>query len=306
MTNSREDDGMMYSRTIGDVKVTNVIEYFGPTHDPAVVFPTLTSERLSQQAEALGSSQYVPLVNRFIIAIQIWIVQAGRDVIVIDTGVGNHKKRPAARMNMLNTLVLEWMAAAGVTPEAVTHVVNTHLHSDHVGWNTRLVDGEWKPTFPNARYYMPKKDFDFFDRQYRDGNRQASAGSFEDSVLPVVNAGMVELLGDEGRIADLLDIGPIPGHTPGQISLTLQSNGQEGIFCADVFHSPVQILLPDINTAFCMIPELAIETRARFVETAAKRGALIMPCHFGFPHCGYIRSGSDGNFTFEPERRAGS
>jgi glyoxylase-like metal-dependent hydrolase (beta-lactamase superfamily II) len=296
---------MIYTRMIGDVKVTNVIEYFGPTHDPAVVFPSLSPERLSQQVEALGPLQYVPLVNRFIIAIQIWIVQTADKVVVIDTGVGNHKPRPAARMNMLNTLVPEWMAAVGATPEAVTHVINTHLHSDHVGWNTRSVDGTWKPTFPNARYYMPKKDFDFFDQQYRGGNRQASAGSFEDSVLPILAANMLELVGDEGRIADLLDISPIPGHTPGQISLTLQSEEQTGIFCADIFHSPVQILLPDINTAFCMIPELAIETRAKFLETAADRQALIMPCHFGFPHCGFIRRAERGKFGFEPEKRPG-
>ncbi|MDE1993036.1 MAG: MBL fold metallo-hydrolase [Rhizobiaceae bacterium] len=295
---------MMHSRMIGDVKVTNVIEYFGPTHDPAVVFPSLSPERLSQQVEALGPSQYVPLVNRFVIAIQIWIVQAGKNVVVIDTGVGNHKKRPAARMNMLNTLVPEWIAAAGVSFDAVTHVVNTHLHSDHVGWNTRLIDGEWKPTFPNARYYMPKTDFDFFDAQYQGGNRQASAGSFEDSVLPILAAGMLDLVGDEGRIADLLDIAPVPGHTPGQISLSMRSKGEEGIFCADIFHSPIQILLPDINTAFCMIPELAIETRARFLETAADRQALIMPCHFGVPHCGYIRRAGEGRFAFQPEARS--
>lgn len=295
---------MIYSRMIGDVRVTNVIEYFGPTHDPAVVFPTLTPERLAQQAEALGPSQYLPSVNRFIVAIQIWVVQDGKNTIVIDTGVGNHKARPAARMNMLNTLFLEWLAAAGVSPDSVTHVLNTHLHSDHVGWNTRLVDGQWKPTFTNARYFMPKKDFDFFNGQYREGNKQASAGSFADSVLPVLDAGIVEFLGDEGRVADLLDIEPIAGHTPGQISFTLRSKDEQGIFCADVFHNPIQILLPDINTAFCMIPDLAIETRAKFLEKAAQRKALIMPCHFGFPHCGYINSTGPGAYSFQPEKRS--
>jgi glyoxylase-like metal-dependent hydrolase (beta-lactamase superfamily II) len=295
----------MHSRMIGDVRVTNIVEYFGPTHDPAIVFPSLAPDVLAAHAATLGPTQYMPSVNRFVVAIQIWIVHAGDEVIVIDTGVGNHKSRAAARMNMLNTLVLEWMAAAGASADAVTHVINTHLHSDHVGWNTRLVDGRWAPTFPNARYYMPRIDFEFFGNQYNGGNRQASAGSFEDSVLPIFEAGLLELL-DTGTVAGLLDIEPVPGHTPGQISLRLSSGGEEGIFSADVFHSPIQILLPETNTAFCMIPDLAIETRRAFLDRAAARNALVMPCHFGVPHCGFVRKTPAGDFLFEPERSAGT
>ncbi len=292
---------MMFTRKIGRAEVTNVIEYSGPTHDPAVVFPDLGAGDLARIAPGLAPHHYITAMNRFIVTIQLWVVRFGDNVVVIDTGVGNFKTRAAARMNMLNTLVLPWLEAAGAGPDKVTHVVNTHLHSDHVGWNTRLVDGQWLPTFPKARHFMPKADFDLFDAQYRGGNALASAGSFADSVMPVVEAGLVDFVEPGQIIADCLEVEPLPGHTPGQYGLRLRSEGQEGMFCADVFHSPIQIALPDINTAFCMQPETARATRHAFLTRMAERNALVMPCHFGAPYCGYIARRSDGGFDFVPE-----
>jgi glyoxylase-like metal-dependent hydrolase (beta-lactamase superfamily II) len=291
---------MMFTRRIGNAVVTNVIEYSGPTHDPAVVFPALAPGDLARAAPPLAPHHYVPAMNRFIVTIQIWVVHLGADVIVIDTGVGNFKARAAARMNMLNTLVMPWLEAAGAGPDRVTHVVNTHLHADHVGWNTRLVDGRWEPAFPKARYVMPRADFALFNAQYQDGNRQAAAGSFADSVLPVVEAGLAQFVDSDGEVAGLT-IEPLPGHTPGQFGLRLRSNGQEGMFCADVMHSPIQIALPDLNTAFCMDAERARQTRRAFLPRMAERRALIMPCHFGAPYCGTVEKRPDGDIGFMPE-----
>lgn len=294
---------MLFSRMIGDVKVSNLIEYYGPTHDPARVFPDLDMTASLTQAEALGPEQYCAGVNRFIVAIQLWIVQYERRTILIDTGVGNRKARTTLRQNMLNTLVPEWMASVGVTAASVTHVINTHLHSDHVGWNTEQVDGRWQPTFPNAEYYLPLADFEPLAQQYASGNKEAGGGSFLDSVLPVVDAGMVNFIDGTGRIADLLDIEPVPGHTPGQVSLRLNAGGKEGIFTADVFHSPIQIVQPGINTTFCMDKKRAIESRRALLARAAERNALIMPCHFGYPHCGYVLRGPGDQYSFIPEDR---
>jgi glyoxylase-like metal-dependent hydrolase (beta-lactamase superfamily II) len=292
---------MMFTRRIGKAQVTNVIEYSGPTHDPAVVFPDLSAADLTRIAPGLAPHHYVPAMNRFIVTIQLWIIRFGANVVVIDTGVGNFKTRPAARMNMLNTLVMPWLEAAGAGPDQVTHVVNTHLHSDHVGWNTRLADGRWLPTFPKARYLMPRADFDLFEGQYRGGNALASGGSFADSVLPVVAAGLVDFVEAGQTIAECLEIEPLPGHTPGQYGLRLRSEGQEGMFCADVMHSPMQIALPDLNTAFCMQPDAARATRRAFLQRMVARGALIMPCHFGAPYCGYVKQRADGSFGLLPE-----
>jgi glyoxylase-like metal-dependent hydrolase (beta-lactamase superfamily II) len=294
---------MLFSRMIGDVKVSNLIEYYGPTHDPARVFPDLDMATSMEQAKALGPEQYCAEVNRFIIAIQLWIVQIDQRTLLIDTGVGNRKVRTTLRQNMLNTLVPEWMASLGVTAASVTHVINTHLHSDHVGWNTELIDGQWRPTFPNAEYFLPLADFEPLARQYANGNKDAGGGSFADSVLPVVDAGKVNYIDGTGRIADLLDVEPIPGHTPGQVSLRLSSGGKEGIFTADTFHSPIQIVQPNINTTFCMDKQLAIQSRRAVLARAAERSALIMPCHFGYPHCGYVVKGSNDQYGFLPEDR---
>lgn len=292
---------MISTRTIGEAVVTNIIEYSGPTHDPAVVFPGLNAEDLARFAPGFAPDHYVPAMNRFIVTIQLWVVRIGDKVIVIDTGVGNFKNRPAARMNMLNGLVLPWLEAAGAGPDQVTHVVNTHLHSDHVGWNTRLDDGRWLPTFPKARYLLPKIDFDLFDAQLHGGNAMASAGSFVDSVMPVIDAGLVDFVEPGDMIAGALEVEALPGHTPGQYGLRLRSQGQEGMFCADVFHSPMQIALPDLNTAFCMQPDQARATRHALLPRLVERQALIMPCHFGAPYCGYATGTADAGFRFVPE-----
>lgn len=295
---------MIKSRMIGDVRVTSVLEYGGPTHDPAFLFPDLAPERLNAIAGALAPSHFIPEMNRLIISIQLWVVHAGANIIIVDTGVGNGKSRPdIPRMNMLNGLVREWLTAAGAPPEKVTHVVHTHLHSDHVGWNTSWVDGRWVPTFPNARYFIPNDDF-LFCKEGR--NREAGvvdvfAASFFDSVMPIVDAGLATFFDAPSEIADCLRVEAAPGHSPGQVALHIRSRGEEAAFCGDIFHSPVQVTYPETNTSYCIWPDRARETRLSFLNRAADSGALILPVHFGDPHCGYIRRQGEG-FVFEPSR----
>jgi len=293
---------MMQSRMIGDIKVTRILEYAGPTHDPAFLFPGMEEGVLQAHRELMAPNHWIEHMNKLLVTIQFWVVHAGSNIIVIDTGVGNLKPRPGiARMNMLNTLVKEWMIAAGAPPEKVTHVVITHLHSDHVGWNTTWQDGRWVPTFPNARYYLPKDDFDFC---YQGKNKEAGVidvfgESFFDSVMPIVNEGLAEMMTPGEEIADCLVVEAAPGHSPGQVAFRVRSQGQEGIFCGDILHSPIQIVRPDINSGYCIWEDIARRTRMAFLNTAADREALIMPVHFGEPHCGFIRRQGDG-FVFEP------
>lgn len=286
---------MIQTRMIGKARVTRVLEYAAPTHDPAFLFPDLSQEELDNFAPLLSPHHYVPSMNRLIVTIQIWVVQIDDKVILIDTGVGNDKPRTAPRMRNLNIRVAEWLQAAGAGFDQVTHVVQTHLHADHTGWNTILKDGKWVPAFPNARYLMPKTDYDYWSDAIAKSPDIAMDNSWEDSVLPVIEAGLVDFIDDDaGEILGCLTVEPVPGHTPGMLSYRLRSEGEEGLFCADVLHSPVQVLKPDLNTAYCVLPEVARETRARVLEEAAERGTLIMPMHFGTPHCGYIRREADG------------
>ncbi|MEJ8570081.1 MBL fold metallo-hydrolase [Microbaculum marinum] len=289
---------MLHRWKIGDVRVSSLVEYHGPTHDPEFLYPKFDRGAFEAILPELPPGHYYRENDRLVIAIQIWLVETADKVVLIDTGVGNHKPRSAERMKNLNSLFLHWLAAAGVTPDKVTHVVHTHMHPDHVGWNTVLRDGRWVPTFPNARYLMPKTDFDFF-QELRKENSPVEDGAFTDSVDPVLEAGLADFITDETELLGFLRVSKAPGHTPGMLNYWLESRGETGVFSADVMHHPVQIYRPDWNTAFCTLQDEALRTRAGFLAEAADSGALVMSCHFAPPHTGYIRR-RGGGYAFEP------
>ena len=294
---------MIHHHTIGDARVTGVIEYSGPTHDPAFLYPAVDkAERdavLQANASWLAPNHYVPHMDRLIVTIQLWVVQAGGNTIVIDTGVGNRKPRAAERMDRLNTLVMPWLESIGAGPQQVTHVVMTHLHTDHVGWNTVEKDGRWAPTFPKARYLFPKDEFDYWRGLYDKGDKDVNQGSFADSVLPVLDAGLGDFMDGTAEVAGCLAPEPVPGHAPGMLSFRLRSRGEEGLFCADILHNAIQIVRPDWNDRYCLWPDKAPESRAAGLKRACERGALLMPMHLGAPYCGYVRRQGDG-YRFEP------
>jgi len=294
---------VIHHHTIGDARVTGVIEYSGPTHDPAFLYPAVDkAERdavLQANASWLAPNHYVPHMDRLIVTIQLWVVQAGGNTIVIDTGVGNRKPRAAERMDRLNTLVMPWLESIGAGPQQVTHVVMTHLHTDHVGWNTVEQDGKWVPTFPKARYLVPKDEFDYWKGLYDKGDKDVNQGSFADSVLPVLDAGLGDFMDGTAEVAGCLAPEPVPGHAPGMLSFRLRSRGEEGLFCADILHNAIQIVRPDWNDRYCLWPDKALESRAAGLKRACERGALLMPMHLGAPYCGYVRRQGDG-YRFEP------
>jgi glyoxylase-like metal-dependent hydrolase (beta-lactamase superfamily II) len=287
---------------IGEAEVSNVVEYSGPTHDPDFLLPDMPREWIEENLDWLAPNHFNRRLGKFIVTIQIWVVRLGDKVVVIDTGVGNFKKRRAARMNNLNTLTLDWLSAAGAGPNDVTHVVHTHMHTDHVGWDTRFDGDTWKPTFPKARYLYPRLDFDRQHRAYVDKTMSAdAAGVFGDSVGPVIEAGMADLIDDnETGVAGFLDVEPLPGHTEGMLSFRLSSRGEEGVFAGDVMHSPLQIVAHRYNTAFCEAPDRALATRKAFLDRAAERRALIMPCHYGAPYCGRAKRSGEA-YSYVPE-----
>ena len=293
---------MIFSRQIGDAQVTNVIEYSGPTHAPEFLFPEISkAERdagIAANASWLAPHHYVPHMDRFIVTIQIWVVHAGGNVILIDSGVGNFKNRAAPRMNQLNTLLMPWLEAAGAAPHQVTHVVHTHLHTDHVGGNTVEQDGRWVPAFPNARYLMPRAEFDYWKAEYDAGDKMVQAGSFADSVLPVLDAGLVDFIEPGQEVAGCLLGEDVSGHAPGMLSFRLRSNGEEGMFSTDTMHSPIQVANPHWNDRYVLDAGRALQSRANVLARAAERNALIMPMHFGAPYCGYVRRQGDG-YRFE-------
>jgi glyoxylase-like metal-dependent hydrolase (beta-lactamase superfamily II) len=297
---------MVRTRMIGDARVTNVVEYVGPTHVPEATFPDLRPDTLRRHAESLAPQYWVPAMNRLVIAIQLWVMEVADAVILIDTGVGNRKHRAAARMDMLNTLTLPWLEAVGAARERVTHVVMTHLHGDHIGWNTMLEDDRWVPTFPHARYFAPLADYRYFRAIYDADPTDPLASALGDSLLPIEKSDQLELFdADTHCIADRLRVIPAVGHTPGMVTLQLESGGQSGVFAGDVLHHPLQILEPELNTAFCILSEQARAARAACLAGWADRGSLVMPVHFPAPGCGYVRRRGAG-YIFEAESLTGS
>jgi glyoxylase-like metal-dependent hydrolase (beta-lactamase superfamily II) len=287
------------SRRLGDARVFRVLEYSAPTHDPSFLFPDLAQDRLDAAADWLGPAHYIAHMNKLIVTIQIWGVEIGDKLILIDTGVGNAKPRGVPRMAMLNNRVLEWLEAAGAAPDRVTHVVSTHLHVDHVGWNTVRDGAGWRPTFPNAEYIVPRKEYAHYEELLAEGSDPLVEESWTDSVVPVMEAGQMTLFDEEtDTVADILRPEAVPGHTVGMTGYRIGEDDEEGFFCADVFHSPVQIAHPEINTAYCALPEVARTTRARVLSEAADRGTLLMPMHFGAPYCGHVRRQGEG-YRFE-------
>ena len=191
---------------------------------------------------------------------QTWVVEVDGLTVLVDTGVGNDRDRPAMPpLDHLDTDFLDALQRAGVAPESVDVVVNTHVHSDHVGWNTKRDGDSWVPTFPNARYLIPEADYRYFHpdnadaRPRRDrGRAGAQDGSrivFEDSIAPVDEAGQIELWSDDHQISESLRLRPAPGHTPGSSVLWLDA-GRPAVFVGDLTHSPMQLHRPDDPCAF--------------------------------------------------------
>jgi glyoxylase-like metal-dependent hydrolase (beta-lactamase superfamily II) len=271
---------MLYSRRIGAIELFQITEFTGPTHDAQWMLPGLSRETLDAHVSWLSPGFWLPHTNRLIFTMQLFVLKMSDRIIIIDTGVGNHKTRRAGSHHMLNTPMSEWLEGIGAEPDKVTHVVQTHLHGDHVGWNTSMVDGRWEPFFPNATYYFPVTDFAVFKSRYESGERDLYGGPFADSVLPIVETTSARFVRDSDEIADCLVARAAPGHTEGQLTYSLRvADEPEYIFTADVFHSPMQVLFPEINSRWCELPEAARKTRQALLRHAAMTSSILFPAH---------------------------
>jgi glyoxylase-like metal-dependent hydrolase (beta-lactamase superfamily II) len=270
---------------LGNVSVTRVWEYFGPVDmTPTTFFPESSQEVWDDNAPWLTPHFVDFETNIMNSAIQTWLLRSEGKTILIDTGVGNHKERPYAPVwSHRETDFLANLARAGVRPEDVDIVVNTHLHVDHVGWNTYLDGRNWVPTFPNATYLMPKDDFDFWnpENDHKPLLGRGNQNVFEDSVAPVHQAGQTLLWEGSHRIDPGLRLDAAPGHTPGSSVLTLTSGPDRAVFVGDMLHSPVQILEPDTNSCFCEDSSGARAARRKILGWAADNNALVIPAHLG-------------------------
>jgi glyoxylase-like metal-dependent hydrolase (beta-lactamase superfamily II) len=286
---------IMQDRHIGDVRVTRIEEQLGPGFPAKDFFPEFEAETFAGQQHWLAPGYYQPESGRLVTSIHSWLVRTGKYTILIDACSGNHKPRPGMpRFDMLNTKYLDRLREAGVQPEEIDFVMCTHLHVDHVGWNTRLENGKWVPTFPNAKYVMSHTDHDHWAALAKKPDTETyQINTYNDSVLPIVEAKKAEFVSGEHGMCGCFTLKPAPGHTPGQIRVDLDSRGKRAIFAGDALHNPVQVPLWKWNSCFCEDRDLARKSRNTLLADCVEQGALLMPAHFASPHAAYVRAAGD-------------
>ena len=248
------------------------------------------------------------LVPRFLDAdgnwdmiVQSWVLFVEGKVILIDPCTGDGRHNPALPMqHMLDTPYIERFAASGIRPEDVDYVFCTHLHGDHCGWNTVLRDGRYVPTFPNARYVMVQREFDRWDTRRSDHKPvEVNAGIFENSVLPILEAGLADIVPDKHYIAHGVLVEPANGHTAGHSMLSLHSHGADALFVGDAFHHALEVRHPELDMGACEDFNEGLATRRRIIKRCIDDQTLFVPGHFPAPHVGWIKSVA-GETVFEP------
>lgn len=271
---------------VGAATVTRIDET-GFALAPNLLFPDWSTAD-GRALEEHFSIESLDLSNtRVPLKTHLWVVEIGGMTIVVDTGIGNGKSRPfSALFDKLDNPVLDRLEAAGFMREKIDYVLLTHLHVDHVGWNTHWQDGRWAPVFPNATYVFGERECDYFATPEGESRRMV----FEDSVRPVIDAGQAQVVPDAGaEILDGIRFLPTFGHSIGHMAIEIRSRGETALFSGDVMHSTVQVHRPDWNSMFCLDQEQARASRQRLLARAADTGATVFAAHFAETSAGTVR-----------------
>jgi glyoxylase-like metal-dependent hydrolase (beta-lactamase superfamily II) len=264
---------------IGEVSVTQIVElstaslgpYLLPQADPGALL------------EVPWLRPFIDENGRIVLSVHALVVESEGERLIVDTCIGNDKERTYPRWNRMQTDFLDRLAQAGYPPETIDTVMCTHMHVDHVGWNTRLTDDGWVPTFTRARYLFAEDEWAYWQRE-----PQEFGPVVEDSVQPIFDAGLAEVVGQTHRVTDEVWLEPTPGHTPGHVSVHIASAGEEAIITGDMIHHPCQIAHPEWSSSADWNQEASAETRDAFLERYADRPVLVIGTHFAAPTAGHI------------------
>jgi glyoxylase-like metal-dependent hydrolase (beta-lactamase superfamily II) len=273
----------MHPTKLGRLSISAVVERAGPTR-PTWLLPDAAPEAVERHRDWL-TPHFLDDKGRFLQSIHSFVVEAPGLRLLVDTCVGNDKDRGGRQpFHMMHTPFLEDLTAAGFPPESIDVVLCTHLHVDHVGWNTRLDGGRWVPTFPRARYLFGRREWQHWSAE-RD---EDTARIMADSVKPVLDAGLVELVEMDHRLSSEIWLEPTPGHTPGHVSVRLESDGVAAVITGDLMHHPIQVAEPGWGSHFDSDLDEARKTRRAFCERYGGTPALVLGTHFHHPTAGRI------------------
>ena len=293
--------GSIYRWRVGEIEITRVLEFEAALFEPAVIHPDVTPEIIDRHRSWLEPTLMNPASGLIVFAFHSTVIRTPHATILVDTCSGNDKERPQKpRYHRKNWPYLANLAAAGFAPDDIDYVLCTHLHADHVGWNTRLLDGRWVPTFPNARYLFARQEWEHWQQPELRASYTTDP-YYEDSLLPVMESGQAQLVASDYAFDDSVWIEPWPGHTPGHVCVIARSPRASVILSGDIMHTALQCAEPQLNSCFCVDAEAARTTRQRFLETFADSPIMVIPGHFPTPTAGWIRSHL-GSFRFHFDR----
>ena len=273
---------------IGDVKISRVVELEIPG-GTRFLLPQATPETILP-IEWLRP-HFATEDGKLILSIHALVLETPSSKIIVDTCIGNDKERSIPTWTNLQLPFLEDLEKAGYRREDIDTVLCTHLHVDHVGWNTMLVDGEWQPTFPNARYLIARSEFEYWDGEEPEG---INIGVMEDSVKPVFAAGLVDLVDTTHQVCPEVRLVPTHGHTPGHVSIEIESKGERALITGDAFHHPCQMAHTDWASTADYDQDASTRTREEMLAAYGDSDVLVIGTHFATPTAGHIRTGSQG------------
>jgi glyoxylase-like metal-dependent hydrolase (beta-lactamase superfamily II) len=278
---------------VGNVRITRIVELEigGGTR---FILPDATREACLPLSWM--QPHFMDAEGNLVMSVHALVVDTGERRIVVDTCIGNDKKRAIPNWSHLQTSFLQDLEAAGYPRDSIDTVLCTHLHVDHVGWNTMLVDGEWVPTFPNARYLLAEKEWQHWDENDTD---PMNSNVLDDSVRPVFQAGQVDLVDWNHRVCEEVRLEPTPGHTPGHVSVHISSEGQEALITGDCIHHPCQMS----HTEWCSSADTdqaqGRRTRESLLEQYADGPVLVIGTHFPTPTAGHVKTRAEGGYWLD-------
>ncbi len=276
---------------IGTIEVQQVVEMQSPLFDAAVFLPTSTPEEIATLAADFSPWALCSETGKLVLALQTYVIRTSRHTILVDTCVGCDKTSSIPVWHMrTDASWLERLASVGVTPESVDYVFCTHLHGDHIGWNTQLVDGRYVPVFTNAKYIFAKKEIEYAEQVAAEPRAKA----YEQSVLPVLEANQAQLVDTDFALDDEVWLTPTPGHTPGHVAVNIKSAGVEAVMVGDAIHSPLQCVHPEWSAQPDADPALAAKTRIHLLESCLADNRLVLTAHFPLPSIGQVAAAERG------------